>query len=145
VSVFFRSPRARSEASLLAMLCRMMGAVPSARVPDAARLLPSLDRGERLCDAFEAFRVCLPDSPVEFEQVVMLALSLAQGDALELGHCRNCDAVILIDRLAAGCRTCSFCHRGVRQAASFDEATVAATGSDGAAKERAAGGQGSLF
>jgi hypothetical protein len=145
VSVFFRSPRVRSEASLLAMLCRMMGAVSSTRMPDAARLLPSLDRGERLCDAFEAFRVCLPESPIEFEQVVLLALALAQGDALELGHCRNCDAVMLVDRLAVGARICSFCHRSTSQAASLDEADPVAGDPDKGAEEESAGQQGSLF
>lgn len=146
VSVFFRSPRARSEASLLAMLCRMMGAVSSTRMPDAARMLPSLDRGERLCDAFEAFRVCLPESQVEFEQVVLLALALAQGDALELGHCKNCDAIILIDRLAVGGSICSFCHRDADRRTTIDEGTVAPAGADDSAgDERAIDEQRSLF
>lgn len=145
VGVFFRSPRARSEASLLAMLCRMMGAVSSTPMPDAVRLLPSLDRGERLCDAFEAFRVCLPESPVEFEQVVLLALALAQGDALELGHCKNCDAIILIDRLAVGRNICSFCHLSVGQETSLGESAVAAAGLDDCAEESSAGLQRSLF
>jgi hypothetical protein len=112
LNVFFRSPRARSEASLLAMLCRIMGVVTSARLPDAARLLPNLDHGERLCDAFEAYRACVPESSMAFEQGVLLALALAQGETLDLGHCRNCEAVMLIDRLAVGARLCSYCRAG---------------------------------
>jgi hypothetical protein len=46
---FFRSPRVRSEASSIAILCCALGAVPRGKVSNAARVLPNLDRGERLC------------------------------------------------------------------------------------------------
>lgn len=144
LSVFFRSPRARSEASVIAMLCRMMGAVSSVRIPDAARFLPSLDRGERLCDAFEAFRAYVPESPIEFEQVVLLALALAQGDALELGRCKNCEGLILIDRLAVSRSVCSYCRRNAGEEAL---STQAVSGADLAspAEDDSAGQQRSLF
>ncbi len=146
LSVFFRSPRSRSEASSLAMLCWMMGVLSSARVPNAARFLPNLDRGERLCDAFEAFRTYFRLSTIEFEQVVLLALALAQGDALELGHCKNCEAVILIDRLAVSRRICSYCHRSTGgQEASEEQAAADATDHSDRTDEDSAGSQRSLF
>lgn len=144
LSVFFRSPRVRSEAALLAILCRLMGAVSSTRIPDAARLLPSLDRGERLCDAFEAFRTCFPQSPIEFEQLVLLALTLAQGDALKLDHCKNCEGVILVDRLAVSRRLCSYCHQGAGQDAPLSQA-VGVGSEPGDRPEDRDGQQQSLF
>jgi hypothetical protein len=111
VSVFFRSARVRSEASVLAVLCRLLGAVRSEPIPDAARCFPNLERGERLCDVYEAFRTFFPTSEVSFEQIVLLAVGMAQGDVLRLEQCRGCDAVILADRLAASQRLCSRCHR----------------------------------
>jgi len=111
LSVFFRSPRARGESSALAVLCRILGAIPSARMAHAARRLPSLDAGEQLCDAFEAYQVYFPRSGIEFEQAVLLVLALAQGDALALQHCTNCDGLFLIDRFAAMRRICSHCQR----------------------------------
>ncbi len=98
-----------------------------------------------MCDAFEAFRVCLPQSSVEFEHVVLLALALAQGDAVELGHCRNCDAIMLVDRLAVGARICSFCRRNAGQGEVLDEADTVARDLDDAAEKGSAGQQGSLF
>lgn len=110
VSVFFRSARMRAEASALAVICRMLGAVGAAPMADAARRFPSLERGERLCDVFEAFRTFFPKSDVGFEQVVLLAVGMAQGDVLRLEYCGNCDAVILADRLAAAQRLCAPCQ-----------------------------------
>jgi len=111
LAVFFRSSRIRSEASSLAVFCRILGVVSSVRIGDAARFLPSLDCGERLCDVFEAYRTHFPKSEVGFEQIVLLATALAQGDVLALGNCASCGGIILMDQLAVGRRLCSQCHR----------------------------------
>jgi Flagellar transcriptional activator (FlhC) len=111
LSVFFRSSRWRSEASSIAVFCRVLDAVPAERMPDAARRLPSLDRGERLCDVFEAYRTYFPKSAISFEQIVLLATALAQGEVVQLECCTSCSGTILVDRLAASPHQCSQCHK----------------------------------
>jgi hypothetical protein len=111
LALFFRSARIRSEASSLAVFCRVLGVISSARIVDAARVLPGLDCGERLCEVFEAYRTYFPKSEISFEQIVLLATALAQGDVLALGNCANCGGIILIDQLAVGRKVCSECHR----------------------------------
>jgi Flagellar transcriptional activator (FlhC) len=110
VSVFFRSARIRCEASALAVMCRVLGAVGPEPIVDAARRYPNLERGERLCDVYEAFRTLFPASGVSFEQIVLLAINMAQGDVLQLQYCQGCDVAILADRLAAAQRLCSVCQ-----------------------------------
>ena len=51
--VFFESARTRNHGALFASLCQIVGAIPSHRGKDAADGLPSLENGERLCEAFE--------------------------------------------------------------------------------------------
>ncbi len=143
LSVFFRSPRMRSEAASLSVLCRILGAVPSQRIPNAARHLPNLGGGERLCDVFEAYRTYFPSSEIGFEQLVLLALGLAQREAIELGNCKTCDGMILIDRLAVSRRICSHCQRiGGHEPSAAQSATGEAGGD---ADEESPGYQRSLF
>jgi hypothetical protein len=111
VSVFFRSARMRNEASALGVMCRVLGAVGPLPIADAARRYPNLERGEQLCDVYEAFRTFFPRSQVSFEQIVLLAVGTAQGDVLRLETCPGCDAVILADRLAAPQHLCARCQR----------------------------------
>jgi hypothetical protein len=110
LAVFFHSPRARSEGASLAVLCRVLNAVPSRRTANAAKSSFSLDWSERLCEAFEAYRACFPTTDLEFEQVLLLVTGLAEGDAISLGSCGRCGCTILIDRLAARRRVCSYCQ-----------------------------------
>jgi hypothetical protein len=66
--------------------------------------------GERLCEAFEAYRACFPATALEYEQVLLLVVGLAEGDAIRMGRCGTCGGTILIDLLAARRRTCSYCQ-----------------------------------
>jgi hypothetical protein len=110
-SVFFRSARIRSEAAALGVMLRVLGAVGSLPIADAERRYPNLERGEQLCDVYEAFRTYFPKSQVSFEQVVLLAVGMAQGDVLRLETCPGCATVILADRLAATQHLCARCQR----------------------------------
>ena len=65
---------------------------------------------KRLCDVFEAYRTLFPKSELNFEQTVLIAVGLAQGDVIELGRCLSCPRTILIDLLAAGDAVCSACR-----------------------------------
>jgi hypothetical protein len=53
---FFRSRRLWSEAAIFASLCRISCAIPERACNTVAARWPALERGEKLCEAFEAFR-----------------------------------------------------------------------------------------
>lgn len=103
---FTHSARARTEGALLAVYCRIHNLIPSR---EAAGGLLTLEFGERLCQAYEAYRACVPDSTVEFEELLSLVLGLARGDVISLSHCSECQATILIDRLSRRRHKCSSC------------------------------------
>jgi hypothetical protein len=106
---FMRSSRARSEAALLASLCRLVGALPGAPAPELAATLPSLSRGELLCHAYGVFRSHVPESAITFEHAVFLLSALVRGDELVLSGCRICSAVLIIDRWSLRAPRCGFC------------------------------------
>jgi hypothetical protein len=111
LSAFFRSARMRSEASVIALFCKIQGAVPTEKIPKAARYFPTLERGERLCDVYEAYRTYFPESEVNFELIVLLAIGLAEPHALELKTCTTCPRVIVFDLLSVKHRSCSHCEQ----------------------------------
>lgn len=103
---FTHSARARTEGALLAVYCRIHNLIPSR---EAAAGVLSLEFGERLCQAYEAYRACVPDATVEFEELLSLVLGLAKGDVIGLSRCSECQATILIDRLSRRRHKCSSC------------------------------------
>ncbi len=111
LSAFFRSARMRSEASVIALFCRIHGAVPAENIVEAARYYPNLDRGERLCDVYEAYRTYFPESEVNFELIVLLAIGLAEPNSLDLRRCSTCPGIVVIDLLSVKNRDCSQCAR----------------------------------
>jgi hypothetical protein len=109
VAFFMRSVRTRQEAALLASLCRLLGALPPVPAPGLARSLPGLARGELLCQAFQAYRGLVPDGLISFEHAVFLLTTLAQGEELVLGGCRDCGAALLVDRWSLRAPRCPLC------------------------------------
>src|ERR1700722_20058788 len=109
--VFFKSKRHRSEAALFASLCRIVGAIPSRSCQTAAERLPSLEHGELLCEALEAFREWRPEAELEFEHAVLLASGVVQAESLTLRHCSNCHAATLSDGSARLYTNCGHCQR----------------------------------
>lgn len=101
--------RTREEAATLAVFWRMLAAtfVTNAQ----GHRLSGIERGERLCDVFEAYRACFPSSMLRFEHLVLLVRGLEQGDAVALSNCGKCGAAILVDLLEARRRACSHCQR----------------------------------
>jgi hypothetical protein len=116
--VFFTSARASNHAALFASLCQIVGAIPSQRGKDAANGLPSLENGERLCEAFELLKEWAPSAKIEFEQAVLLASGVVEEKAMKLNACANCGAPTLIDKMGSGRTTCSYCRRRAPKAAS---------------------------
>jgi hypothetical protein len=90
--------RMRNEAAAAAGLCRVLHVLPDKATPNARSALPGLARGERLLVAYELFRLVVPQARLTLEQLVLLVLTVAEGDSWGIDHCTRCHATILIDR-----------------------------------------------
>jgi hypothetical protein len=112
---FMRTGRARQEAAQLASLYRLLGTLPSGPAPDMVRALPSLARGELLCQAYSVYRGLIPESLISFEHAVFLLTALVRGDELVLGACRDCAAVLIVDRWSLRSPRCALCADDPRQ------------------------------
>lgn len=108
-SFFLRSPRVQQEAAVLASLFCLLGVVPGNLVVNAEHPLPGVARGERLCQAYEAYLRFMPNSQITFEHAVLLVNELARGAELSLGDCRVCEATIVVDALALRDIRCHRC------------------------------------
>lgn len=106
---FMRSARSRQEAALFASLCCLVGALPEGPAPELLDTLPSLGRGELLCHAYAVYRSLLPETMISFEHAVFLLTALVRGDELVLSACRECSAVLIIDRWSLRAPRCSQC------------------------------------
>jgi hypothetical protein len=106
---FTRTARARQEAALLASLYRLAGALPGQPPARTAPMLPGLQRGELLCQSYDAFRALLPEAGLSFEHAVYLLTALARGDELRLAGCRDCGAVVVADHCALHAPRCAVC------------------------------------
>src|SRR5580658_2416276 len=73
----------------------------------------SLAFGERLCETYEAYCACYPRTEIQLEELIALRSSLADGDFIRLGKCRNCKCLILIDRFD-GNRDCWHCNASIQ-------------------------------
>lgn len=106
---FMRTARARQEAAQLASICCLLGVLPGAPAPDMVKALPSLVRGELLCQAYSVYRGLIPESLISFEHAVFLLTALVRGDEVILGACRDCAAVLITDRWSLRAPRCALC------------------------------------
>ena len=90
VATFLRSPTLRSEASAIAGLACALGIVPSEPLPNARQTLPGVALGERVCRAFELYRLVVPQSTFAMDQFILLVIALAERRELEMSHCASC-------------------------------------------------------
>jgi hypothetical protein len=109
--IFFRSRNSRAQAALFLGIARIVGAMPSRSGAGDALAVPSLENGERLCEAFEAFCEWEPRASYDFEQAVLLLTGAARAEKIELAQCPNCSTAILRDKLAGVESTCLRCRR----------------------------------
>ena len=110
VAYFTRTPGMRQEVTLLASVCYLLGVMPANRVADTRRNLPGMQRGEALCEAFEAYRQLVPSPRISFEHAVFLVPALARGDELSAASCADCRGLFLVDRGAMPSRRCTSCE-----------------------------------
>jgi Flagellar transcriptional activator (FlhC) len=107
---FMRSHQRKYETAVLASLLCLFSVVPLGSVLDLARSVPSVPRGESLCEAFEAYRALLPASPISFDHATFLVLALARGDELRFGSCCGCNSLLVVDRLSLHNPHCGLCR-----------------------------------
>ncbi len=110
IAIFLRTPRARSEAAAIATMCINFDALPIRLLKGGAEARPPLMLADRLCETYEAYRACVPDSKIEFEELLLLAQELAKGDLVKLTTCKGCNAAIVLLTCEAPRRTCSHCY-----------------------------------
>jgi hypothetical protein len=109
IAYFSRSLRLQWETAQLASLLSLLNVVPARPNSEIAASLPTVARGERLCFAFEAYRTAVPSAQISFEHTVFLAVALARGDQLRLGGCRECSALVVVERFPMRDRRCQYC------------------------------------
>lgn len=110
VKFFWSSPEVHCESALLAGLCRLFGALPPQPIQHGRENLPTLVRGEQLCEAFESFKTFVPASAITIDHAVLLLTALAEGDEVILVRCTVCSGLTCVDRLSLSDRVCSCCR-----------------------------------
>jgi hypothetical protein len=106
---FTRNARARNESALLASLWRLIGALPAARSPEAARRLPGLGNGALLCESYESYRALVDTPLISFEHAVFLLTALTRGDELTVGACGACHGMVVAERWSLRTPDCVAC------------------------------------
>jgi hypothetical protein len=101
----FLKDDARAEGAAVAAICRKFGVFEA----DAS----VMERGLRLCDAYEAYRACYPDATMEFEAVLLLMGELTHANLMQLGTCRRCRGAMLTARFEVTVRVCGHCEPAV--------------------------------
>jgi hypothetical protein len=106
---FVRTPRVQQEAAVLASLYCMLGALPASAASDIDPPVPGVARGERLCQAFEAYLTFVQNAQITFEYAVLLVNELARGVEIKLGDCMVCGGLLVVDGLTVRDVRCSRC------------------------------------
>jgi hypothetical protein len=83
--------------------------MPTSVIVDEDHPLPGVARGERLCQAFEAYLMLVPASQITFEHAVLLVNELARGIELRLDDCCGCGGLVVVDRLTLRNARCGRC------------------------------------
>jgi hypothetical protein len=109
IAYFARSVRVQQETVWLASLLSLLGVIPAEPSPDGTQLLPSVARGELLCNAFETYRAMVPAAQISFEHAVFLATTLARGEQLRLGACCDCGSLLVTERFPIREKRCHQC------------------------------------
>jgi len=124
-TLFLRSARLREQSALLASLYRLLGLLPAPAGALAPTAAPSLRRAELLCQAYEVYRSLVREPSLSFEHALFLQAALARADELACGACRDCNAVLVIDRWSLHVARCSLCEHGAADEAEEAECALA--------------------
>ena len=108
----FLRPHARHrEAAALAALLQEVGALGPDLERPASAFAPfeSLERGEKLCQAYERYRGADTQGAIPFDYAVLLLTTLAHTRELALALCANCREPWLLDVYGAPDQHCPRC------------------------------------
>ncbi len=94
---------------MLASLYCVLGALPVPAISDMEPPVPGVARGERLCQAFEAYLTFVQSAQITFEHAVLLINELARGVEIKLGDCMICGGLVVVDGLSVRDIRCSRC------------------------------------
>ena len=109
IDALLRPPLLRAEAALFAQTCVGANYFNLEAIPGRKMNLPDVDRGEKLCAAYEAYQAQFPSTSLTIEQAVLVLTALASGDELALRLCPQCSAPMLLDRLSTRHQRCPRC------------------------------------
>lgn len=107
---FMRTVRMRQESAVLASVCRMLGLLPATVGTDSLRGAPGIRRAHLLCQAYEVYRDVMAAPLISFEHAVFLIVTLSRAEELALEGCRQCGALVIVDRLSLRQPRCVACH-----------------------------------
>ncbi len=96
-NVLLSTSRMRAETAALAVFWKALGSVRGASNVHVHGAAFALDLGERLCDVFDVYLACFPNTELEPEHLVLLARGLEEASSIGLEKCSSCKAVMLID------------------------------------------------
>lgn len=131
IELLLQSAQQRQEVTELARMLYAAGVIPPQRVPNADELLPSIARGELLCEVFEEYRNRFPASAISIEQTVLTVLALARREEVDLGSCLHCQRLLLIDRLDVRPLQCDTCGGPVSELSALPRNRGPQSGSTG--------------
>ena len=112
LTFFFGTARSRSEAAALVGLCYLLEVLPTGVLGNPRRELPSVARGERLCEAYELYRQLVPETPMTLEHLVLLVMTVLEGQEFEVTQCAACGGVVVLDRGSLHRGNCTHCSNG---------------------------------
>jgi hypothetical protein len=110
LSVLLSTSRVRAQAAALAIFWKVLQRYENPKGFGSEAPVPVIQLGERLCDVFDWYLACFPETELELEHLIVLARGLEDPNSIALTRCSNCNAAMLIDRLAVQRRLCSHCH-----------------------------------
>lgn len=109
---FTRNPLQQLEAtSLFYLLC----ATGLMRISDGGQAIalwtkPDIEYGERLCRAFDSYRIMHPKARYNFEWTWALLTAMSRKDTLGLANCRKCQVRYVHDQYAINFHCCPGCE-----------------------------------
>lgn len=100
VMKFCNSPGARSESGAAVSACRLHGAFPADTGAIALRHLATLERGERICNAYESYLAHVLEPRFTLDQFIFLVKSLVSAEEIEVSECYTCQSTLVTEKYA---------------------------------------------
>jgi hypothetical protein len=106
---FGKSLRIEAESLAFALIAYEHNVIPAS--VSIGRVLPDVERGWRLIDAYETYIKMVPGAQIELERAVLLIGELTRRNVM-LRYCQACHDVMVIERFGPPHDRCPFCRSG---------------------------------